>query len=202
MATGTVTKTMSIGGVEFRAARTPVATGEYRRNPSIGPAKVGSLTARTDADTGTATMTTGHGLTTGRMDVFWANANGTRGCRYGMTGTVTGDSVALDGGGGDNLPPVSTALTVAVPQLHDYAVEYANLQALAVGCDAPACAVFRSAANAVILAVATTGANGNYSWDAGDPTAANPLSADLASLYLSHGDTAQTLTVSAFALVN
>lgn len=71
-------------------------------------AQTGTLTTRTDDDTGVATLSTGHGLTTGMVvDVYWA-----AGVRYGMDATVATNAITLDGGAGDNLPMESTAVTV------------------------------------------------------------------------------------------
>jgi hypothetical protein len=201
MATGSLTKTLSIGGVEFKTARAVTSTGKYERGGSQPAAKPGTLTARTDNDTGTATMTAGHGLTTGRMDVFWTHTDGTKKKRYGMTGTVTVNAIALDGGAGDNLPTTTTALVVTKPTLYDFAVEFANLKALGVGCENPALAVFLDDADAVVAAVLTGGTGGDFSWDDGD-SADNPFDADVAGVYLSQAGTDAAKTVNAFALIN
>lgn len=71
--------------------------------------KAGTLTARTDANTGSATLGSGHGITDGMIvDIRWA-----AGVRYGMTvGTVASLVVPVDGGAGDDLPATSTALVL------------------------------------------------------------------------------------------
>lgn len=71
----------------------------------------GTLTTRTDNDTGTLTLSSGHGVMTGNtVDVFW---NDHANSRLGMTvGTVSGTSVPIDGGTGDNLPAAATAVQV------------------------------------------------------------------------------------------
>lgn len=74
----------------------------------VDPQNVGTLTTRTDADTGVATLVTGHSITTGEVvDVYWA-----AGVRYGMTATVSVNAVTVDGGAGDDLPSQDTACTV------------------------------------------------------------------------------------------
>ena len=71
-------------------------------------AKTGSLSTRTDDNTGVATLSTGHGiLTNDVVDVYWDG-----GVRFGMLATVSGNAVSLDGGAGDNLPAQDTAVTV------------------------------------------------------------------------------------------
>jgi hypothetical protein len=82
---------------------------------AILAAQTGTLTTRTDNDTGVATLSTGHGLLTGDIcDVYWA-----AGMRYGMDATVSTNAVTLDGGGGDNLPDQDTAVTVVKQQVHN-----------------------------------------------------------------------------------
>lgn len=85
----------------------------------IGPVtlpvgKAGTLTTRTDANTGTITMSAGgHGITTGMIvDVHWPG-----GVQYKVTvGTVSGTSVPIDLGIGDNLP-IATSAVVVTPRV-------------------------------------------------------------------------------------
>ena len=75
-------------------------------------ASPGELTLRTDDNTGTITMNdAGHGITTGaKVDVYWAG-----GVQYNVTvGTVSGASVPIDLGSGDDLPSEDTAVVVSV----------------------------------------------------------------------------------------
>ena len=75
---------------------------------ALAAARVGTLTTRTDNDTGVATLSTGHGIVTNDVvDVYWAG-----GVRYGMDATVATNAVTIDGGSGDNLPAQGTAVTV------------------------------------------------------------------------------------------
>lgn len=79
--------------------------------PTVPAAKSGSLTTRTDNDTGVVAFATGHGFLTGDLiDLFWSG-----GQRRAMTATVAGDNVTLDGGSGDDLPAAATAVTGMVP---------------------------------------------------------------------------------------
>ena len=72
----------------------------------------GTLTTRTDDDTGVLTLTSGHGVMTGNeVDVYWGEDG--EHSRLEMTvGTVSGTTVPIDGGTGDNLPATSTAVHV------------------------------------------------------------------------------------------
>src|SRR5689334_13440236 len=85
------------------------ADGKVARNPTV-PAAVqgGTLTGRTDNDTGIVTMPAGHGfVTSDKVDIYW-NVAGVLGSRSGMTATVAGNAVTVDGGQGDNLPVLNT----------------------------------------------------------------------------------------------
>ena len=81
---------------------------------TLAASQAGSLTTRTDDNTGTITMTSGsHTIATGNtVDIYWSG-----GVRYGVTvGTVSGTSVPIDLGSGDVLPAAATAITI-VPQV-------------------------------------------------------------------------------------
>ena len=87
-------------------------------NTSVAAAKTGVLTTRTDANTGSLTMDTGHGITTGqRLDLYWTISS-VNYQRRGLTvGTVATNAVPIDGGSGDVLPSTSQAITAMVPEL-------------------------------------------------------------------------------------
>src|SRR3990167_2367581 len=73
--------------------------------------KAGSLTTRTDDDTGTFACTA-HGLAVNDYaDVYWSTAGNVR---YGMLVTAVGDAdtVTLDGGAGDVLPAEAAAVVI------------------------------------------------------------------------------------------
>jgi len=107
------TSNISGGGITISAGKTRESDAAEGLTPALPTGKAGTLTARTDNDTGEATLGSGHGVTTGmKVDVYWAG-----GRRYGMTvGTVAGLVVPIDGGAGDNLPSTSTPLVVT-PQV-------------------------------------------------------------------------------------
>lgn len=88
--------------------------------PAMDPQNVGTLTTRTDDNTGVATLTAGHNIvSTDVVDVYWAG-----GVRYGMVATVTVNAVALEGGDGDVLPAQDTVITGVYEQI---AVDPLNL---------------------------------------------------------------------------
>ena len=98
--------------------------GVAQVSEEIPAAKTGTLTTRTDNDTGTLTMSASHGITTGaKIDIYW-----TGGRRYNVeVGTVSVNSVPFDNGSGDNLPTNNTSVTVMVQQV--YAISTGNKDA-------------------------------------------------------------------------
>lgn len=107
------TASISGGGLSISANKTRESDGAEGLDPTLPVGKAGTLTTRTDDNTGEATLGSGHGVTDGMIvDVYWAG-----GSRYGMTvGTVAALVVPIDGGAGDNLPSASTPLVVT-PQV-------------------------------------------------------------------------------------
>lgn len=199
---GSVVKTVSVDGTEFMTVSTPTASGKIVRGATLAAAKTGTLTTRTDDNTGTLTMSGGHGISTGnKIHLYWTNADGSRGFAYTVAGTVSVNSVPIDTGAGDVLPPATTAITAMVPTNYDFPVEFANLVLLAFRCDQPAYAVVRQSGGTVEEAIEVTGEAGSYSWGSADGTT-NPLAADVTQVDISHGDATASRSVKIVALVN
>lgn len=100
------------------------------REVDLPAGKAGSLTDRTDNNTGTITMNdTGHGISTGAsVDVYWDG-----GVQYKVTvGTVVGTSVPIDLGLGDNLPPEDATVVVSVRSQINVDIDGDNLVLLAI----------------------------------------------------------------------
>jgi len=103
---------LTAGGLTIQAPSViRTASAAIGLEETLNSAKTGVLTTRSDDNTGTLTMTAGHGLTTGQIvDIYW-----TGGVQYGVTlGTVSTNSVPIDLGIGDDLPAQDTAVTVCV----------------------------------------------------------------------------------------
>lgn len=182
-----VTEQAVLDGRQFNNSETVQADHSLQIVTSVPAAKVGQLTTRTDADTGTLTMSASHGITTGaRLDVYW-----TGGSRRGMTvGTVSGNSVPIDGGSGDNLPTNLTAITAAVPVEEDLVVTGDNVAAIALYSDQAGTIVLAESDDGEALGKtvgSTTNAGKSWIWtpsrDATNPVA----SADITKAFLSHG---------------
>jgi len=130
MATVTHAQSISGGGVTIQPL--PIArtnSGAIGLEDTVSAAKVGQLTTRSDDDTGTLTMSTGHGFTDGQViDIFW-----TGGVQYGATiGTVSTNSVPFDTGIGDDLPVNNTAITAMVQKSVNLAIDGDNADLIAV----------------------------------------------------------------------
>jgi hypothetical protein len=102
------TSNISGGGLTISAGKTRETDNAESFTPTLPAGKAGTLTTRTDDDTGVATLSGGHGIVTSDVvDVYWSG-----GSRYGMDATVAVNAVTIDGGAGDNLPAQDTALVV------------------------------------------------------------------------------------------
>jgi hypothetical protein len=79
---------------------------------TVPAAKAGTLTTRTDNDTGIVTVASGHGITTSnKIDLY--DADGVI-IRKDMDVTATGSTtISIDAGSGSNLPVLNTAVRVA-----------------------------------------------------------------------------------------
>jgi len=118
MPTLTFNQSLSGAGLEVSRNTSRSADGLIAHGGSSSPitlpvGKAGSLTTRTDDNTGEATLGSGHGITTGMIvDVYFSG-----GVRHGMTvGTVSGNVVPLDGGAGAVLPAEDADIVVS-PQV-------------------------------------------------------------------------------------
>lgn len=199
--TVSVTKTVSAFGVDFSSDDSQSGNAETSVEVTLGAAKIGQLTTRTDANTGTLTMSGGHGITdAARLDVYWSG-----GRRRGMTvGTVSANSVPIDGGAGDDLPANLTAITAMVPTEVAFGVTAAGGVGLGFsnkgGANAYAIAAFCQSGGTEVLAYVLAPLRATTWLLSGDPT--TPIGSNIAKVYLSHGDSAGSVKLQAFGLYN
>lgn len=102
---------LSGGGVSISQSLSRTADGSGSRSVVLPVGAAGSLTTRTDADTGEITADdAGHGIETGDIvDIYWDG-----GVQYGATvGTVSGTAIPIDAGSGDDLPAADTDIVVS-----------------------------------------------------------------------------------------
>lgn len=115
MATGTYAITVSAGGLSISRSIARSGDGVGAVEIDVPAAAAGTLTTRTDDETGSLTMDdAGHGITTGAtIDLYWSG-----GSRHGITvGTVSGTTVPIgadDSGTGDVLPSAATEIVADV----------------------------------------------------------------------------------------
>lgn len=100
---------LSCGGVSIQKNR--VISGDHPNSyeVTLPVGKAGTLSTRTDDDTGIVTVASGHGITTSDfVDVHWSG-----GVRYGMDVTAQdATTITVDLGAGDNLPIATTAVVI------------------------------------------------------------------------------------------
>lgn len=194
----TISQRFTIGAYSYVENLAIEANAVINPKDSIDAAKTGTLTTRTDADTGSVTAQAAHGIITGdRLDVYWAG-----GSRRGMTvGTVSGTTVPIDGGAGDDLPIATTALTLMVPTEVDFTVDGDNVQGIVYAATAKGTIVFTDGSDVEVDSHVFT-AKGNAEWHTGSGIT-NPFAAEtIAKCYLSHGDSTKAQTVQALVAIN
>lgn len=186
-------------GKTFRTDRTTTTDGVVMKDPTLSAAKTGTLTTRTDANTGEITGQASHGVTTSaKIAIFWDG-----GSRYNVdVGTVAGNAIPIDNGGGDDLPDDETAVTIMVMHEEDFVVTTADLQALL--CNQPnnkqAVVEFWESGPAFNSAVQIT-EDSDFVWTVDDGTT-NPLDADIIMVKFAHADSTASRQVSALAFIN
>lgn len=184
--------TVEIGGITIsNKIVTVTASGQGGQEVTLNAAKSGTLSTRTDDNTGTLTLGSGHGIATSDVvDLYW-----TGGRRYGVTvGTVSGTSVPIDLGAGDNLPIATTVITVVKRNTVDLDVAFSTLgKGLAVMCDARGRCEFFDASNNLLLGLDLE-ADKPYQWHE-DIGFSNPISAAIAYAKCSQATTSADRTM-------
>lgn len=187
-----------LGGYSFQINQAITGNDQYSTSYEVGPAQPSSLTTRTDNDTGVLTMTNSdHGIETGdKLDIYWDG-----GCRRNMTvGTVSGTTVPIDLGSGDNLPAATTAINACVPVVATFVLTAANLSLFATSTDFEGQATFFASDGTTEVLTEhlqpTTGTPDTKYWYAGLGSN-NPFSDDAATVHFSTADTAQAHTMTA-----
>lgn len=103
---------ISVGGVSSSGTNTRDCDSQIGHDPEVPAGQAGTLTTRTDNDTGVITLDDAAVPTVTTSDtvcVFWDG-----GYRYGCTVTAVGaTTVTVDVGTGTNLPVLTTAVVVA-----------------------------------------------------------------------------------------
>lgn len=123
------TATVSGLGQTITQPITRTGDGGISRSIAVPAGVTGTLTTRTDDNTGTITLTDSGSVSTGaNVDIYWDG-----GVQYNVTvGTVSGTSCPIDSGIGDNLPSTSTAVVISVRQQVNADIDGDNLSLLAM----------------------------------------------------------------------
>jgi hypothetical protein len=182
MANVTMTQAASIAGVTISGSVVRTASGLIGQDLSLAVAKVGQLTTRTNDTQGVITLVALHGITTGKVDIYW-----TGGMRYGVDATVVVNACTITGGAGDNLPSNLTAVTVCVPTTVDIDFSGDLLEILAAVATKRSHVDFLASGGSSLLAIELT-AGAPWFW-CSDLGVTNPLAGDtVASATVSNGD--------------
>jgi len=109
MPTASLSYYTNLGGLAIQAALSRTASGQISHQLTLAAGKQSTAWTKTDANTGTATLASGHGIIQDdKVDVFWDG-----GVRYNMDAiTVAGNDVTVDGGAGDDLPASDTTMVL------------------------------------------------------------------------------------------
>jgi hypothetical protein len=184
----TYQKSLAVSGRTFtKQASVPGDAGLLvEPDGGIAAAKAGTITGFTDTDTAIATLSSGHGIVT--SDIVDAYFSG--GARFGMTATVSGNNVTIDGGSGTSLPNTGTALTIKKPQEESFHVNGANLKGLYLKSAAIGRIAFYNQSGTPTYATTLT-AGESKAWVDGDGVT-NPLASEtlVHKVTFSHGSTA------------
>lgn len=168
----------------------------------LPPGTAGTLTTRTDNNTGVATIAGGHGLTSGdKVDVFWSG-----GFRYGMDATVATDDITIDGGVGDNLPVLTTALVVTKQVPINTSIDGDNIQVIGVALESASVGStgkghldFQDDTDTTVLAMSLV-ADAPLVWNVAGGQA-NPFAgAPIVSCQASNGSSTESLTLKILSL--
>jgi hypothetical protein len=169
MAQGSITIGVSVGGVTVNQTISLSADNAQVYEIALPAGHAGALSGRTDNNTAVATLATGHGIQTDAVvDVFWAG-----GIRYGMTATVSGNDVMIDGGTGDDLPATATAVVVTPQVTFNAPIDGDEVEIVTVSSTQRAHVDFRDASAATIKALPLN-ANQQWPWWSGSG-GTNPL---------------------------
>ncbi len=192
---GVLSSSVTIAGLTITGSVPRSADGGLTREIPLPAGTAGTLTTRTDDDTGVATLEAGHGLSTSDVvDVYWSG-----GMRYGMTATVAGNAITVDLGAGDNLPAEDTAMVVTLQVQITADIDGDEVQLIVAGCDQRCHLDFQDSGTASLAAV-DIAAGEMWDW-AADQAIANPLTGNAtADIYASNGSSSTMATLKVAAL--
>lgn len=194
-----ITKTLRIGSKSYSENRTLTAKASIDREVSLAAAKAGVTASGAGTSTGSLTMGSGHGITTAaKIAVFWAGGH-----RRNVTvGTVSGTTVPISGGSGDNLPVNGTAITAMVEEVVEVRFDGDDLVMLCASSVAPFVVWLSGDDDTEDFAITAPYTGQAYEWDSASGVT-NPVAADVVTkARVAHGDSTGTRTVSIGVAIN
>jgi len=129
MPSGNLAIGFAAGGVDISKSVLRTGDGAIGHDPTLPVGFTGTLSTRSDDNTGTVTLTGGHGIATSDVvDIYWSG-----GVQYAVTvGTVSVNSMPFDSGVGDNLPAQDTAVVVTKQVTVNVSIDGDALKVLAI----------------------------------------------------------------------
>ena len=117
------------GGKSIQQSITRTGDANAAVEITLPAGKSGTLSTRTDDNTGICTVSSGHGITTSdTVDVYWSG-----GRRYGVDVTATdATTISIDLGSGDNLPTATTAIVIVKQVVANVFIDGDNSKLVAV----------------------------------------------------------------------
>lgn len=199
-----VSKNIQVNGQGGAVPVNSTVTGDnqYSNMPTVTAADAGTLTTRSSNSGGVVTLSNGHSIVNGRVDMYWSG-----GKRVGATVSVSTNAATISGGTGDNLPIATTAINLKNPQVLSPTIA----GTLAVGVlvqsvlsnrltNLPGTVVFAQSDATLILQVDLTAAAPNYEWDG--LAAASPIPAAVGKIYFSQGNADRSIAMGVNVLYN
>lgn len=176
-----------VGGTTVSRAVALTASQSFVSDPApLDAGQAGTLTTRTDDDTGVITLGEGHGLTDAdTVDVYWA-----AGVHYGMSITAYDTTtITVDLGAGDVLPTQDTAVVVGVRVIVNCGFDGDNAVAFIADADGRAMVTLEESDDTVIKAIELAAAL-PYVWQSSSGLT-NPLTGEaVGHIYISNGSAA------------
>lgn len=140
MSVATISEQITIAGLSFGSLITRTLEGSIAQDVDLAAGVSGTLTTRTDADTGVITMAEGHGITdSDKVDVHWDDAGGLHKVAYDFTVTAyDSTTISIDLGSGEDLPAQDYTVVACIRQTIDCDFDGDLLTAegmIVIGCD-------------------------------------------------------------------
>lgn len=189
----------SLGGVTGSSSFLVDGTGMAMVNTTLAAGNASTSWTKTGANTGTAVLGASHTIVNGtKVDVFWTLVD-VNYVQYNCTATVTGTSIALASGSGDDFPVNGTDLVVSTKEVYNLKFDCAtsNLKALMVTTDKILSCQFVNVGGTVTGSPILLDTAEFYSWFTSLGTA--PLTVAIKEVWLASGE-ASTSNVSVAAL--